>query len=495
MIDPARTPVIAAIGEALDRPTDLTDALEPLALMEAALRRAVNGLHGDVLGRVDSIDVVNLISWPYAAPADQLCIRLGIWPARRHYGAVGGETPVRFVHAAAARIARGESDIAVICGGEAHLSAGRAAARDVALDWTPPPAIAAPSIRGQDTAHPLAKAIGAHLPVTVYPLYDNATAHGWCQRPDTALRESAALWARMSAVAARNPHSWDGRSYSADEIATAGPDNRIIAWPYRKRMVANIGVNMGGALVVMSLATARELGLDDGRLAFVQGGHHAKEPDDYLLRDSYAGCVARDAVLDAALTIAPHGFDHVELYSCFPVVPKASRRRLALDDLHPCTVTGGLTFFGAPLNNYMTHATAAMVRALQDMPGIGLLYGQGGFMTKHATLVLSSRPAEVPWVGDEGSVMADVATRYGAVPRFDDRPDGAATLETFTVVHDRKGARRGVVVARTDQGKARTLARVDEQEIAMLEDDADYPIGRPGRVSTGGDGIPTWRFA
>ena len=58
-----------------------------------------------------------------------------------------------------------------------------------------------------------------------------------------------------------------------------------------------------------------------------------------------------------------------------------------------------------------------------------------------------------------------------------------------------KGARRGVVVARTDQGKARTLARVDEQEIAMLEDDADYPIGRPGRVSTGGDGIPTWRFA
>ncbi len=26
------------------------------------------------------------------------------------------------------------------------------------------------------------------------------------------------------------------------------------------------------------------------------------------------------------------------------------------------TVTGGLTFFGAPLNNYMTHAAVAMVQ-------------------------------------------------------------------------------------------------------------------------------------
>ena len=53
------------------------------------------------------------------------------------------------------------------------------------------------------------------------------------------------------------------------------------------------------------------------------------------------------------------------------------------------TVTGGLTFFGAPLNTYMTHAACAMVRELRDGGKLGLLYGQGEFVTKHHALVLS----------------------------------------------------------------------------------------------------------
>jgi acetyl-CoA C-acetyltransferase len=39
------------------------------------------------------------------------------------------------------------------------------------------------------------------------------------------------------------------------------------------------------------------------------------------------------------------------------------------------TVTGGLTFFGAPLNTYMTHAACAMVRKLRNGAKLGLLYG------------------------------------------------------------------------------------------------------------------------
>ena len=82
-------------------------------------------------------------------------------------------------------------------------------------------------------------------------------------------------------------------------------------------------------------------------------------------------------------------FDAIELYSCFPCVPKMARRTLGLgDDVQP-TVTGGLTFFGAPLNTYMTHAACAMVRKLRNGARLGLLYGQGGFVTKHHALVLS----------------------------------------------------------------------------------------------------------
>ena len=61
------------------------------------------------------------------------------------------------------------------------------------------------------------------------------------------------------------------------------------------------------------------------------------------------------------------------------------------------TVTGGLSLFGAPLNNYMTHATCAMVRVLRSGDAeTGLLYGQGEYVTKHHALVVARRPPDMP---------------------------------------------------------------------------------------------------
>lgn len=494
MIDPSRIPVIIGVGEVRDLPVSLESALEPLALMELALRQAAVESSEDLVGQIDALDVINLISWPYEAPARMLAECLRISPAHLRYGPVGGETPLRYIQEAAVRIASGQSQVAAVCGGEAHLSAARAVASGTELSWTAKPVIAAPSVRGQDTAHPLAKAIGAHLPVTVYPFYEVAGASALGQSPEQALDESAALWAKMSEVAASNPYAWYDHPVSAADIAAAGPENRMIAWPYRKLMVANIAVNMGAAIIVTSLAKARSLGLDDGRLAFVQGGFLTEEPFDYLTRDSFEHCVARNVILEATMAKAENGFDHYELYSCFPCVPKAARRTLGLPHEHPCTVNGGLTFAGAPLNNYMGHATAAMVRTLKDRPGTGLLYGQGGFMTKHATLVLSSAPPQTDWLGDPPSLQDQVSANYGDVPRFDDQPQGLARLETYTITYDREGRKQGVAVARLEGSGDRTLAVAHPDELSVLEDNSSFVVGAAGTVSTPGDGLPKWSF-
>ena len=115
-------------------------------------------------------------------------------------------------------------------------------------------------------------------------------------------------------------------------------------------------------------------------------------------------------------------FDAIELYSCFPCVPKMARRTLGLGpDVQP-TVTGGLTFFGAPLNTYMTHAAIAMVRKLRKKGKLGLLYGQGGFVTKHHGLVLSReapkrrsrrRPACRPRPTGINGAVPDFVTEVG----------------------------------------------------------------------------------
>jgi acetyl-CoA C-acetyltransferase len=507
MTDPARIPVIVGIGEVADRP----DAPgrgpigpEPAALMAEALRRADHDAGGGWLARLASLDVVNAVSWPYADLPARVADHLGHRPARLAYGPVGGETPVRFLHEAGRRIASGEAAAAALCSGEAEHSAGAARragldpARDASPPWTAPdPAWTNPRVR--DTLHRQALRHGLSQPVTVYPLYETALQAAWGQTPRQGRAESAALGAAFSRVAADNPHGWLRRAVSADEIATPSPANRPIAWPYTKLMVANPVVNQAAAVIVTSVSLARAAGLPAHRVIPIGPGAAATEPRDWLSRDRFDHAPAQDAVVTAALRragLAASDLAAIELYSCFPCVPKMARRSLGLPEEAVPTVTGGLTFFGAPLNGYMTHAICAMVRRLREAPGrAGLLYGQGEFVTKHHALVLGGqfdRPADEPV-----SVQAEADSRRGPVPPVVEDAAGRAVVETHTVLFDREGApERGVVVLR--QGGARLLARVpaaDRATLAALTDLDRSPVGLDGTLRRACDGLLDWEAA
>jgi acetyl-CoA C-acetyltransferase len=493
--------VIVGVGEIIDQTRDLNQALEPIELMAQAVRRAAAdaGAAQAIMAGIDSLDIVAEHSWPYTDACALLTARLSIAPRRAVYGVTGGESPVRFIHEAALRIARGESTLAVVVGAEATYSASAAA-----KTGSPPPSWAAPDpsvklVRGADLCHPLAAQHGVTQPVQVYPLYENAVTAAWGQTPAQALQESAQLWARYSNVAADNPYAWLRRRFSAAEIAAPSADNRLIAWPYTKHMVANPLVNQGAAVLLTSLAKARELGIDEQRLVYVYSGASARESSDYLQRENYRTCPAQEAVLHSVLEHAEGDatrFALIELYSCFPIVPKMARRTLGLPADALMTTTGGLSFFGAPLNNYMTHAAAAMVRGLrQQRDRLALLYGQGEFLTKHHALLLASAPAQEDRLHPDYSVQHIADRARGPAPPLDLDPAGPATLETFTVVYGRDGLPSfGTVVARTPQG-ARSMARVradDAASLAVLTDPAVTPIGRTGVVSRGSDGLSSW---
>jgi acetyl-CoA C-acetyltransferase len=172
-----------------------------------------------------------------------------------------------------------------------------------------------------------------------------------------------------------------------------------------------------------------------------------------------------------------------------------ARRTLGLSaDVKP-TVTGGLTFFGAPLNTYMTHAACAMVRKLRGGARLGLLYGQGGFVTKHHALVLSRQVAPEP-LAQETSVQSEADRHRGAVPTFVTEASGTARIESFTAIYGRDNAiEHGVVVVRTSDN-ARTLARVpanDRQTLAHLLNMDRSPIGSSGAIFRADDGMLEWR--
>lgn len=498
-----RIPVIAGIGEIADKPKDVTQALEPVALMVEAARRADAEAKG-LLAEVDSIDIVGLVSWRYSDTAALLSEKLGVSPKRTVYGPVGGESPIRYFHEAARRIANGESTVSLVTGGEAQHAVNHAKRSGFELPWTTY-AVDAPKFqRAADHAHALAVKQGVAWPINVYPLYDVASAHAWGQTPEQATVESAQLWSANSKAAARNPYAWLRKELTPSEIETPSDDNRMISWPYPKRMVANPNVNQGAAIIITSLARARAAGIAEDQLVFIGAGAVANEPRDWLTRPQFVQSHAQAAVLNALMRHAAKDtkespFDAVELYSCFPVVPKLARRTLGLGVDHPTSVTGGLSFFGGPINNYMSHAACAMVREVRAGVQLGLIYGQGEFVTKHHALIVGREPQ----VRDNRpDAILDLGAQAVADPMLgppvaiDETPDGEATLETFTVLFDPAGRPNyAAVIARLDTG-ARTLARVPAvhtSELSLLMAASRFPVGLRGRLHTDAGGLPQWR--
>lgn len=488
-----RIPVIVGIGELTDKSADPRPGLEPLEMLQRCAADADADAGGGWLRRIDTLRVVNQISWPYRDLGGLLAKRLRLRGAESIYGPVGGQTPISMLVDAAVEIARGESEVALLCGAEALKTAMTLRAKGEEPAWSDAdPGYKLP--QGEDFVSRLAARYGLTNAIDVYPLYDNATRAAWGQTFAEAQMESGTIWANMSRAAAANPYAWSGKPMSAADIVTPSANNRPIAHPYQKFMVAQMGVNQSGAVLMTHLEAARAMGVPDDQLVYVWSGAGAHEPSDFLARDRYDHAPAMAQVLRRTLELnglATEDIDLFELYSCFPCVPKLARRTLGLPADAPLSVTGGLTFFGGPGNNYMTHGITAMVRALRAGQGrVGLLHGNGEYVTKHHAAVIATTPPPHPVCNQD--LQAVVDAQYGPVPELLESYEGPCSIETYTVTFTRQGEPdRGVVIARTPDGK-RVVARVTAAEpeaLAFLVDPGRDPIGASGAVYDAGDGL------
>ena len=75
------------------------------------------------------------------------------------------------------------------------------------------------------------------------------------------------------------------------------------------------------------------------------------------------------AQAQAADRMPVHGIDHVELYSCFPAAVRVQQRELGIPLSRRVTQTGGMTFGGGPLNNFVIQSWVKMVERLREDQG------------------------------------------------------------------------------------------------------------------------------
>ena len=199
----------------------------------------------------------------------------------------------------------------------------------------------------------------------------------------------------MSEVAAAGEGAWITKPVRAEDVITPSARNRPIAFPYTKLQVANSSVNQGAGFLVTSLAEARRRRIPDEALVFIGYGAAAHESDNFLDRDRYDASPSLGTSIERAMQLNAVGTEdlaHVELYSCFPCVPKMARRVLDWPLDRPTTVFGGLTFGGGPIGNYMSHAVVAMVQKLRGTGDKGLLFANGGYATHNHTILLAGTP-------------------------------------------------------------------------------------------------------
>ncbi len=496
MTDSECIPVIIGVGQINDRPEDPDNGLDPLGLMVEALKRAEADSGVPLLAKLDSVAVVDQISFRDLNPLDRkLADALGASPTVCYQSeAPHGDTPIRLLNEAANRIGAGEIQLAAVAGAEAlRTIAGRLAKHAT------PQSDVFEGVRKEAKREPgYAQQHGLNAPVDVYPLYENAGRAAYGQTLAEGQSESGQIWSRFSEVAAGNEGAWIRKPVTPEDIVSANEKNRPIAFPYNKLMVANASVNQGAGFIVASLAEARQLGVADDKLIYVGMGAAAKEAYSFLQRDRYDRSVSMETAIRRTLELNQMrgaDFDFVELYSCFPCVPKMARRILGWPVEKPATIFGGLTFGGGPIANYMSHAVVSMVEKLRQEGTNGFLFANGGFATDNHCIVVSNKPLPAAKFPQNFDYQAEADAARERVPDLDKDYVGSATVETYTVFYGRDGSPKGgVVVALTPDGN-RTLAHVDVTDgvtIEFLTSGKEEPVGTAGSVVTDANGRRIW---
>jgi acetyl-CoA C-acetyltransferase len=498
-LDP-RTPVLVGVGQVtnhLQVGEDLTRRDEPVTLMVHALRRAAEDTGGNAAGRrllerAQSIRVIVPLSWGYANPGVLVAAELGIEPAETVLTTIGGNSPQSVVSQSALAIAAGGLDVALVTGADciaSRIAVRRHPDRPLLAWTTQPETTPAPSTMGLDRVPVTDVELdrGLDRPARVYPLFENALRYGAGRTIDEHQEAVAQLWARFSEVAAANPFAWSREPRTPDAIKTRSPDNRMIAFPYLKRMNANDRVDQAAALIVCSAEAAKAAGVPRDRFVFPISGADANDHWFLTHRADFTSSPAIRLAGRCALARAGVGIDDVaylDLYSCFPSAVEIGATELGLDPHDPgrqLTLTGGLGFAGGPGNNYVTHSIATLAARLRSDPGaLGMVTGLGWYMTKHAMGLYSTEPPAGGFRYDSPQDDVDALPQCSPAGDY----EGDATVETYTVVHGADGeAELAILALRTDDGRRTWANASDSETLAALE--ASEGCGRAARVSSG----------
>ena len=502
-MDDWRTPILVGSGQITQREPDPRAALGAMDLTAAAARKAAaDAGAGDALLRaLDTIVVLRSFSdtsWrfksPFGGPKNppkSIANRVGAGSAKRLiYTHPGGNMPQWCVNRLFEMVTRGETGAAMICGGEALATQKAAERAKLTLDWNEDaggePEVWGVATRGWNDMEDRHRMAGA---IFAYPLFENGIRRHLGRTVPEHLGKVGELFAHFAAVARANPLADRRQGYTAQQIAAVGPDNPYIGFPYTKLMNSNAFIDQAAAIILTSVGKARELGIPEDRWVYLHGCADAYDHWFISDRHNFHSSPAMRVVGEETQEMAGIGIgeiDKFDIYSCFPSAVQIACREMGIPQADPrgLTVTGGLPYFGGPGNNYVTHSIAQMMDEVRKRPGSkGMVTANGNYVTKQSAGIYSTEPPKKAFAPKDPALY-QAAINADKGPAVAEAAQGSGTIETYTVMHDRKGPSYAILFGRLGDGR-RFIANTPEDP-ALLQEmvDRDF-IGATGRVVHG----------
>lgn len=423
-----------------------------------------------LLSRLDQV-CVNQGMWNYSDPARAVASALGAHEAASAKTYWGGNFVQLALNQMSLAIARGELEAVAFTGAEWGRSLSRfaRAGKEPSLSNAP----GTPDMtygKHEYMAHLIERDLGCVRPIQTYPLLENALRYARGERIEAHMTRISSLWARFAQVAARNPNAWIRDPPSAEEIRTPSASNRPISFPYLKLLNSNNNVDQAAALILCSTDFARRMHTPESKWVYPIAGTDAHDTlfisSRSKLHRSPAIRIAGGKCLELA-GLTPEDLDLVDLYSCFPVAVQIAAEELGLSEERELTVTGGLTFHGGPLNNYVMHSVARTVELLREAPSQkALCTGNGGTLAKHSFTAYSGEPPAHPFRHASMQKEVDALGQREALDTW----DGRLPVEAYTVMFGSDGPEVGFATCLTPTGQRVWGKTSDKQDLeAMLD--------------------------
>jgi len=369
---------------------------EALLLMEQVTQEAIKDTTNQNIAQyIDEIQIPKGY-WKYRDPGKWIAERNGFAKAETSVTKIG-VLQQNLINSACNRIIAGEVRASLIVGGEARYKKIKALKENKDFYETELTVNPDHYVKATDDLH--VKEEEDHLglmAVGYYAILETALRASKKLSVDKHKKYLANLYASFSRIAANNSDGWIDNSLSPEEIISTNQKNTLQALPYNKYHCTSWNVNQASAMIICSEEIADSLNIPISKrvypLASSETNHMIAMVQRPSLTEPTGLKLAAEYVLNICKenNIKPNTYD---LYSCFPVAVQMFAKALDLDDKENFTITGGMSFAGGPLNNYMIHSTIQMLKEIRkDQTKIGLVTGVSGMMTKQAFALWAKEP-------------------------------------------------------------------------------------------------------